>query len=115
MLGHGGRKPWIISSESLVQLISGMRAAALVSWKKKQENEFRRHNEDHRPWKEHEQRASANAEERICITIYFLQGDLTKNVQVGAIQGSPEHPVNPGVVGMEQSLGSDAVCNEPNA
>lgn len=49
------------------------------------------------------------------ITVYFLQGDLTKNVQVGAIQGSPEDPVNPGIVGMEQSLGGNAVCNEPNA
>lgn len=35
MLGHGGRKPWIISSESLVQLISGMRAAVLVLWGEK--------------------------------------------------------------------------------
>lgn len=56
-----------------------------------------------------------NTEERLrYITVYFLQGDLTKNVQVGAIQGSPEHPVNPGIVGMEQSLGGDAVRNEPN-
>lgn len=35
-------------------------------------------------------------------------------MQVGAVQGPAEHPVNPGVVGVQESLGGDAVCNEPN-
>lgn len=104
MLGHGGRKPWIISSESLVQLISGMRAAVLVLWKM------------NKKLRSAVQRISKCRFLPLCyITVYFLQGDLAKNVQVGAIQGSPEHPVNPGVVGMEQSLGSHAVRNEPDA
>lgn len=48
-------------------------------------------------------------------TIYFLQGDLAKDVQVGAVQGPAEHPVNPGVVGVQEGLGGDAVRNEPDA
>lgn len=47
-------------------------------------------------------------------TIYFLQGDLAKNVQVRPVQGSAKHPVNPWVIGMEESLGGNAIRNEPH-
>lgn len=47
-------------------------------------------------------------------TINFLQGDLAKNVEVGTVQGSAEHPVNPWVVRVEKSLGGNPVRNEPH-
>lgn len=47
-------------------------------------------------------------------TIYFLQRNLAKNVQVGAVQCPAEHPVNPGVIGVEQSLGGNTIRNHPN-
>ncbi len=47
-------------------------------------------------------------------TIYLLQGDLAKNVQIRAVQGSAKHPVNPWVIGVEKSLGGNAVRNEPH-
>ena len=56
---------------------------------------------------------------QICVyfafTIYFIQGNLAENVQVGAVQGSAEHPVNPGVIGVEKGLGGNTVRNEPHA
>lgn len=36
-------------------------------------------------------------------------------MQVGSVQGSAEHPVDPGVIGVEQSLGGNAVRKEPHA
>lgn len=47
-------------------------------------------------------------------TVYLLQRDLAKNVQVGTIQRSAKHPVNPLVIGVEESLGGNSVCNEPD-
>lgn len=47
-------------------------------------------------------------------TINFLQGDLAKNVEVGTVQGSAEHPVNPWVVWVKKSLGGNTVRNEPH-
>lgn len=47
-------------------------------------------------------------------TVYLLQRDLPKNVQVGTIQRSAKHPVNPLVIGVEESLGGNSVCNEPD-
>lgn len=47
-------------------------------------------------------------------TVYLLQRDLAKNVQVGTVQRSAKHPVNPLVVGVEKSLGGNSVCNEPD-
>lgn len=47
-------------------------------------------------------------------TVYLLQRDLAKNVQVGTVQRSAKHPVNPLVVGVEESLGGNSVRNEPD-
>lgn len=47
-------------------------------------------------------------------TVYLLQRDLAKNVEVGTIQRSAKHPVNPLVIGVEESLGGNSVCNEPD-
>lgn len=35
-------------------------------------------------------------------------------MQVGAVQGSAKHPIDPRVIGVEKSLGGDAVGNEPH-
>lgn len=35
-------------------------------------------------------------------------------MQVGPVQDSAKHPVNPLVIGMEESLGGNAVRNEPH-
>lgn len=45
----------------------------------------------------------------------MLQGDLAKDVQVGAVQGPAEHPFNPRVIGVEKSLRGDAIRNHPHA
>lgn len=47
-------------------------------------------------------------------TVYFLQWDLAKNVQVGTVQSSAKNPVDPWVIGVEKSLGGNAVRNEPH-
>lgn len=52
--------------------------------------------------------------DKYTFTIYFLQGDLAKNVQVGAVQGSAKHPVNPRVVWVEKSLGGNTVRYHPH-
>ena len=48
------------------------------------------------------------------LTIYLLQWDLAKDMQVGTVQNSAEHPIQTWVVGVEQGLGGHTICYEPN-
>lgn len=52
--------------------------------------------------------------ERNFLTVYFIQWNLAKYLQVGTIKHPPEYPFHLAVVGMKQSLSCHTIGNEPH-
>lgn len=49
------------------------------------------------------------------LTVYFIQWNLAKYLEVGTVEHPSEYPLHSAVIGVKQSLSCHTIGNEPHA